>query len=631
MMPEIKQTQNKKIIVITFALLFSLIGALFFATSVLEHQKPVLPFTIAKKNYEQWLNAMNVKGVSDVTFVNFQSVRDLYKTKKLQQVWLQDFELNEAGKSLIKALNDTVSDSRYTYNYHLSEINRLVAKLTTQPDIATALDLMISDAYFAFAYDALNEKLTPSNEDTDHISTVSLELRSEIEDEKRSFQTEKYSPLDILLSTARLSTDELTQHIAALLPEQEGYYVLRQALHKYQRIAQSGKWHPIPKGPLLQKGDHHIQVNFLRELLSVLGDYHPLPYADHINNMMAKILNYEPEQYRPITARKLPTFDTAHVEVTTPKGKYAADFNSNEKYFFDDALQNALIAFQMRNGLKPSGTLTNKTRAYLNIDPLVIIEKIALNMKRWRQLPESLGERYIFVNMADFSLQLIENEQISLDMKVIIGAPDRRTPLLNNKIRNVVLNPYWNVPHRVAVTSVLPKVQKDIGYLAAHGYKVIKGWSTPDKVIDPTKINWKKLSETNFPYRLKQDPGALNGLGKVKFNINNDYAIFLHDTNEPELFDEQTRALSSGCIRVEKPSLLAQALVKENYDGWNKRLIDKALDRNKPLTLGLKNPVPVYLAYWTAWVDKQGHLQLRDDIYELDPKPEDRPQKGIIL
>ncbi|WP_370217607.1 murein L,D-transpeptidase, partial [Thalassolituus sp.] len=276
-----------------------------------------------------------------------------------------------------------------------------------------------------------------------------------------------------------------------------------------------------------------------------------------------------------------------------------------------------IIHFQKRHKLEQTGSLNKDTIDRLNIPPYQTAQRIALNMKRWRQLPSDLGERHIMVNMADYSMQLVKNGAPELEMKVIIGRLDRRTPVMTDLMRIIEVAPTWTVPPRIAGSYILPNVKRNPDYLNQKGFDVMQ-WRNGARVhVAADEINWHNYSARNLPYTFVQRPGQLNALGTVKFLFPNDQSIYLHDTSSPELFDKEQRALSSGCVRVEKPRLLAEKLL-QSQDGWHRGRIDEAIDHNHTSRIRIKDPVPVHLMYWTTWVDDEGQLQIRDDVYQRD-------------
>jgi len=205
-----------------------------------------------------------------------------------------------------------------------------------------------------------------------------------------------------------------------------------------------------------------------------------------------------------------------------------------------------------------------------------------------------------------------------LAMRVIVGRLLRPTPAFVGLMTYLVLNPYWEVPHHLAVVDLLPKIQADRGYLAKNGIKVFTlGGGAPR---NPAAVDWQQLGRGNFPYHLRQDPGPKNSLGRIKFIFPNHYNIYLHDTPTPELFASEQRSFSSGCIRIEKPFDLAQLLLQGSALAAPAALEEVLQSGVVNEIVSLPTPVPVYLLYFTAWVEADGTLNFRPDLYQRDPR-----------
>jgi murein L,D-transpeptidase YcbB/YkuD len=239
-----------------------------------------------------------------------------------------------------------------------------------------------------------------------------------------------------------------------------------------------------------------------------------------------------------------------------------------------------------------------------------------MNMERWRWLPRDLGSRYLLVNAADFVLKVVEAGRVVLDMDVVVGRPYRRTPLFTGQLRYLVFNPDWNVPPSIARKDLLPKIRKDPGYLAAHDFQLLSDWSPEARELDPLQVDWSAVSGP-FPYKLRQRPGPQNALGRIKFMLPNRYDVYLHDTPSQELFRKTVRSFSSGCVRVAEPIRLAEYLLS-GTEGWESGRIRATLQSGITTQVNLPLQIPVYFTYFTAWVDSQGTLQFRDDIYRRD-------------
>jgi murein L,D-transpeptidase YcbB/YkuD len=362
------------------------------------------------------------------------------------------------------------------------------------------------------------------------------------------------------------SLDEVLQHLS---PPHRGYVRLRKALAHYRELATKGGWPTLPDGPKLAQGDRDRRVAILRERLKSTGD---LEKDD-----------------------------------------------SRAKELFDANLASAVRRFQRRHGLHEDGVVGAQTRAILNVPVETRIQQILANMERWRWMPRQLEPRYVVVNMAGFELEVIEHEQPVMSMRVIVGKPYRRTPVFNSTMTHLVFHPYWNIPPRIAVEDILPKLQKDPGYLGTHNIKVYLKQSAEHQALRVNAHELINATRQRFPYKLRQAPGPQNPLGRVKFLLPNPFDVYLHDTPSKELFNKTIRTFSSGCIRLEKPLDLAQYVLQASPK-WNRDTIEAAVKSKTTRSIQIPEPIPVYLMYWTAWVDESGQVQFREDIYERDKR-----------
>jgi murein L,D-transpeptidase YcbB/YkuD len=284
---------------------------------------------------------------------------------------------------------------------------------------------------------------------------------------------------------------------------------------------------------------------------------------------------------------------------------------------FDDALRDAVIRFQRRHGLEPDGVVGPRTRAALNVPVGERTRQILVNMERWRWMPNDLGRRHILVNIAGFELDAVADGTVRRHMKVVVGRPYRRTPVFTAPMTYLEIHPYWHVPPNIAATDLLPKIRNAADFLAGEGFRVFDGWGASAREIDPATIDWATVDPARLPYKLRQDPGPKNALGRIKFMFPNRHNVYLHDTPARELFDRAVRVFSSGCIRVERPRDLA-LFVLDGQDDWSPEALAAAFDAGRTRTIVLREPLPVHITYQTAWIDGDGVLQFRDDIYERD-------------
>ncbi len=377
-----------------------------------------------------------------------------------------------------------------------------------------------------------------------------------------------YTPFDAagLLQQA-LDGHDLGQVLAALPPRHPGYLRLRAALGRYRAVAAQGGWPTVEPGPVLRVGVSDPRVVVLRRRLALAGD------------------------------------------LATGEGTE----------LYDATLGRAVQRFQRRHGLKADGSVGDGTLAQLNVSVAERVQQIGANMERWRWLPQQEAPRFIMVNMAGFELQVIEAQKVALSMRVIVGRDYRQTPVFSSDMTAVILNPYWYVPPTIFRDDILPDLRHDPAALARRGLTLLSGMDRNARVIDAASVDWEAVDGDRPPYVLRQEPGPHNALGRIKFLLPNHYGIFMHDTPHRGLFEREVRAFSSGCIRLEHPLQLAQYVLGD-AERWNRASMEELIAAGKPVTVALPQPLPVVLAYWTAWVDDDGTLQLRDDIYGRDRK-----------
>ncbi|GKX56130.1 L,D-transpeptidase [Leminorella grimontii] len=279
---------------------------------------------------------------------------------------------------------------------------------------------------------------------------------------------------------------------------------------------------------------------------------------------------------------------------------------------YSSDLVEAVKKFQKMYGLEADGVIGNSTREALNMAPQTRAAVLALNIQRLRLLPAA-WDHGVFVNIPDYSLVYYVNGERILESRVIVGSVRRKTPLMSSAMNNVVVNPPWNVPAKLIKEDLVPKAKRDAEYLKRQGYTVYAGYGKNAEAVDPSTIDW---SEGSGNYRLQQAPGSGNALGRFKFNMPNDDAIYLHDTPNHRLFDKSMRALSSGCIRVNKAAELANMLL--NDAGWDDNKIQNTLKRGSTTYAQIREKIPVQLYYLTSWVSADGQPEFRSDIYGYD-------------
>jgi len=280
----------------------------------------------------------------------------------------------------------------------------------------------------------------------------------------------------------------------------------------------------------------------------------------------------------------------------------------------DAQLIKALRAFQTRHGLEPSSFADEKTRIAMNRTVEDDIEDLALNLERWRWLPRDLGERHIFVNIPDYRVKLIENGVAQLSMAAVVGRYEHQTPSFTRDMSYMEFNPTWTVPARIAHKELLPKERRKPGYLVSREFDFLKRVGNQLIEVPAESVSREDFNAARFPYILRQRGGPVNALGRMKFMMPNQYAIYLHDTQSKKHFTLNDRAFSNGCIRLGDPDSLARQLMAG--DGYDQEKIEESMSSSVTHRVRFREPLPTHLVYLTTWVDESMKLHNRRDIYK---------------
>lgn len=364
-----------------------------------------------------------------------------------------------------------------------------------------------------------------------------------------------------VLRTA-LSGGTIAESLRELTPKSKGYVELRTVLQRYRKVEREGGW-PKVSGPL-GMGAQGVQARNLRTRLAAGGDL--------------------------------------------------SEGDAGKNPVYDKAVADAVRRFQKRHGLAETGTVNAATLAALNVPVSQRIRQVELNMERWRWLPDEFGSRYILVNIPSFKMNVFENGKRVMEAKVVVGRQERQTPTFTAKMAYLVMSPKWYVPRSIAVKDKLPQLKRNPYALARQNIRI---YNSAGQQVNPGAVNWKAVGEGNFNYQLRQDAGPRNALGGIKFMFPNPYNVYLHDTPSRGLFSQNQRTFSSGCIRISNPVELAEYLLKHDPK-WNRETIKAAAASGKQRVVNLPQQVPVFLLYWTVWVDEEGLVHFRDDIYSRD-------------
>jgi len=230
---------------------------------------------------------------------------------------------------------------------------------------------------------------------------------------------------------------------------------------------------------------------------------------------------------------------------------------------------------------------------------------------RW--LPDEMGDRHIVVNVAGYEVGAYEKSDLKLRIPAIVGKPSRRTPLFYASLKNVIINPSWGVPYNILVHDKIPKIINDPDYVRRSGFTVT---DESGNIVDPDQADWENEGRH---YHLRQSPGAHNALGRIKFNIENPYTIYMHGTPDEKLFQKTSRPFSSGCIRLKYPAKLA-AWVLNNEKKWSEDTLEQTIHNGHTQTVKPTDSIPVFFTYQTIWVGEDNLIHISNDPYGLDEK-----------
>jgi len=316
------------------------------------------------------------------------------------------------------------------------------------------------------------------------------------------------------------------------------------------------------------------------------------------------------------SAKSVKPYDTAKIipEVRKRLMQFGYQLTDSLSDVYDDQLIARIKQFQKERGLQADGAIGKGTLEALNRKPAQLSDDIRVNMERLRWLPMRTPDRFILVNIANFELDMISMRDTIISLKAIVGKEYRKTPVFNRKMTYLVFSPTWTVPPTILRNDVIPEILKGPEYLQNKNMTLLRHDGTEVAYSD---IDWSKVTKKNFPYMVRQNPGPENALGRVKFMFPNEFNVYIHDTPTRGLFAKEERALSSGCVRVERPFDLAVKLLADMPE-WTDERISKAMNRDTELRVNLKTPIDVVLIYLTAWTDGNNRFHNRKDIYKRD-------------
>ena len=493
-----------------------------------------------------------------------EAIAKAYGSRQFAPLWVENGKPNARAKAILDVLAKAQLEGLDPSWYALPVLGsaRTAEELASDPATLARFELELTAMALRYAHHASGGLVTPKNISGYHDMT----------------------PLHVAGTDAiasLISHPEPASWLMLLHPTLPAYKAMKAELVALG----ADKPEPsivLPEGKVMRLGDSDERLPLLRKRLKQLNF---LKASDELAQSGA-------------IASDAPLFGSE-------SGALAADSTALEMSDNDVA---ALKAFQASAGLKADGLAGNRTIAALNGNsPVDRSAQIALNMERMRWLPRNLGKRYVFVNQPSFQLRIMrDDDTIEWSTRVIVGKPSNQTYVFSDEMERVEFNPYWGLPQSIIRNEYLGKLRSNPGYFEQRGYEVI---NTRGQKISGSSVDWWNYKGVG----VRQKPGPKNALGEVKFMFPNSHAIYLHDTPKRSLFDNESRAFSHGCVRVNNPRELARHIL-----GWSDEKIASTIATGQNTPVQMKNKLPVHLTYFTAWTDENGKLAYYSDVYKRD-------------
>lgn len=496
---------------------------------------------------------------------NPTEVQQFYEQRGYRPAWLLGLHVSTAAKQFANCLNNAYKNGLLPDDYHYTALQQLMAQSEggAAAGVPTVnfldIDILLSDAFLLLSRHYAQGKVDPESIGMAwHIS-------------KKMF-----NPISFFNQTLESELPPC-RALDQLLPTDNDYKALQQALADYET---KSDWAAIKYSwnTLFQRGDADPTIAQIRNILTITGDLNAIQTASSSSN-------------------------------TASWSSYSSD-----PMIFDRALEQAVMRFQRRHGLYYDGVVRNTTITHLNVSRQERIAQLKANLERHRWMPKINSDSYVVVNIPEFELRVFDEGQLKYQEAVIVGRENYPTPSFADSLQYIAFNPFWYMPKSIARNELIPQIQLDPNYFINNAVKVFKD----GKLIDAKKVNWKTANSDDYTFA--QAASAYNPMGVVKFMFPNPHDIYIHDTPSRELFDNNRRSFSHGCVRVKDPVKFA-AFLLEGDAAWDSTRIQKVLFSQKETRVNLPKPIPIYLEYRTIfWDDTAKELNLREDLYKWDAK-----------
>ena len=498
--------------------------------------------------------------VDDSLQLNFYNVvDDYYYQNDYAPVWSDTGHFKPIANELLRYLDTAIMDGLFNRDYHYQSINEI--KIQLEKDSVKMKDAVLWSKADILLTDAFMHMISDLKQGRIVTDSASWKNDTSKLNDFFALNLNKFRK-DILISPL----------IQSLQPKIYGYHELKKGIRK-----------------------------FIDSMDTRTYTYINYPYKTDNEEDSIKFLN--------------------QLQFRLKEGGY---LNSDQIKIFDSAaLYNVITSYQRKNNFIADGKISGKLIKHLNLTDKEKLKRIFISLDRYKELPDSMPNKYIWVNLPSFYLRVWDNDIIRLSSKIICGKPTTPTPILYGAINEMITYPTWTVPTSIIKKEMLPGLKKSTGYLERKGLNLLDSKGTQ---IDPTTIDWSKYSK-GIPYKIQQGSGDRNALGVMKFNFQNPFDVYLHDTNQRYFFNKSMRALSHGCVRVQEWKKLAFYIskndsvnvVKGNSALYNNDSITNWLDKKERHRIIVKNKIPLFIRYITC-EGSNGVIKFYDDIYDEDKR-----------